>query len=149
MVLNAAEARSANLTLSLTPRKERPGVSQQHIERELHTRLQDVAGARVKVAANVAYTLVLSGEDTELLAHHAATVEQELRGLAGIGQVTSSSSLQRPELIVRPDTARAADLGVTTDAIAETVRVATLGDYDQFLPTPNLSQRQVPIVGRL
>jgi multidrug efflux pump subunit AcrB len=144
-----AEARTANLTLNLTPRKERPGLTQQHIESELRTRLQDVAGARVTLAANVGYTLVLSGEDSDLLAQHAATVEQELRGLAGIGQVTSSSSLQRPELIVRPDTARAADQGVTTDAIAETVRVATLGDYDQLLPKLNLSQRQVPIVVRL
>ena len=144
-----AEARMANLTLNLTPRKERRGLSQEDIERELRTRLQNVAGARVKVAANVAYTLVLSGEDSALLAQHAATVEQELRSLEGIGQVSSSSSLQRPELIVRPDTARAADLGVTTDAIAETVRVATLGDYDQFLPKLNLSQRQVPIVVRL
>ena len=144
-----AEARMANLTLNLTPRKERRGLSQEDIERELRTRLQDVAGARVKVAADVAYTLVLSGEDSALLAQHAATVEQELRSLEGIGQVSSSSSLQRPELIVRPDMARAADLGVTTDAIAETVRVATLGDYDQFLPKLNLSQRQVPIVVRL
>jgi len=146
---SAAEARTANMTLNLTPRKERPGRSQQHVERELRARLQDVAGARVKVAANEAYTLVLSGADSELLAQHATRVEQELRSLAGIGQVTSSSSLQRPELIVRPDTARAADLGVSTDAIAETVRVATLGDYDQFLPKLNLSQRQVPVVVRL
>lgn len=143
------EARTATLTLTLTPRKERPGVSQQQIERELRTRLHDVAGARVSLAANVGYTLVLSGEDSELLAQHAVKVEQELRSLAGIGQVTSSSSLQRAELIVRPDTARLADLRVTTDAIAETVRVATLGDYDQFLPKLNLSRRQVPIVVRL
>jgi multidrug efflux pump subunit AcrB len=76
-------------------------------------------------------------------------VERELRGLAGIGQVTSSSALQRPELIVRPDTARAADLGVSTAAIAETLRIATSGDYDQFLPKLNLAQRQVPIVVKL
>ena len=145
----AAEVHRANLTMNLTPRKERPGVSQQQIERELRTLVQDVAGARLKVAANEAYMLVLSGEDSELLAQHAVTVEQELRSLAGIGQVTRSSSLQRPELIVRPDTARAADLGVSPDAIAETVRVATLGDYEQFLPKLNLDQRQVPIVVRL
>ncbi|KGK16752.1 efflux RND transporter permease subunit [Vibrio navarrensis] len=149
LVLNTTDARTANLTVNLTPRKERPGVNQQHIERELRTRLQDVAGARVKVAANEVYTLVLSGEDSEVLAQYATTVEQELRGLVGIGQVNSSSNLQRPELIVRPDTTRAADLGVTTDAIAETMRVATMGDYDQFLLKLNLSQRQVPIVVRL
>ncbi|RYD86452.1 MAG: efflux RND transporter permease subunit, partial [Sphingobacteriales bacterium] len=39
--------------------------------------------------------------------------------------------------------------GVTTDAIAETVRLATSGDYEQFLPKLNLSQRQVPIIVRL
>ena len=76
-------------------------------------------------------------------------VERELRGLAGIGQVTSSSALQRPELIVKPDSARAADLGVSTAAIAETLRIATAGDYDQFLPKLNLAQRQVPIVVKL
>jgi len=55
----------------------------------------------------------------------------------------------RPELIVRPDFARAADLGVTSAAIADTLRIATAGDYDQALPKLNLSQRQVPIVVKL
>ena len=44
----------------------------------------------------------------------------------------------RPELIVRPDSARAADLGVTATAIGETLRVATAGDYDQSLAKLNL-----------
>ncbi|SFX47657.1 efflux RND transporter permease subunit [Marinospirillum alkaliphilum] len=144
-----AESRTAQLTLNLTPRKERQGISQQDIERELRMRLQAVAGARIKVAASENYVLVLSGEDSKLLAQHASQVERELRGLAGIGQVTSSAGLQRPELIVRPNAARAADLGVSTDAIAETVRVATQGDYEQFLPRLNLDQRQVPILVRL
>src|SRR5690606_24671627 len=76
-------------------------------------------------------------------------VERELRARPGIGQVTTRSSLQRPEVIVRPDPARAADLGVSTEAIAETVRVATQGDYEQLLPRLDLDQRQVPIVVRL
>jgi multidrug efflux pump subunit AcrB len=50
---------------------------------------------------------------------------------------------------VRPDAARAADLGVTAAAIADTLRVATAGDYDQALAKLNLAQRQVPIVVRL
>jgi multidrug efflux pump subunit AcrB len=95
------------------------------------------------------YVLVLAGEDGAILAAHAAVVERELRGLPGIGNVTSTSSLVRPELIVRPDPARAADLGVTSAAIADTLRIATSGDYDQSLPKLNLSQRQVPIVVRL
>ena len=50
---------------------------------------------------------------------------------------------------MRPDFARAADLGVTSAVIAETLRVATTGDYDAQLPKLNLSQRQVPIAVKL
>ncbi len=148
----APEARKATLTLNLTARGERRGTTKQDIERELRQQLEGIAGARIKVAFGGSaekYILVLASEDGELLGTHAAKVERELRGIPGIGQVTSSSSLQRPELIVRPDAARAADLGVSTAAIADTLRIATSGDYDQLLPKLNLSQRQVPIVVRL
>ncbi len=50
---------------------------------------------------------------------------------------------------MRPDFARAADLGVTTAAIADTLRIATAGDYDQSLAKLNLPQRQVPVVVKL
>lgn len=148
----AAEARKATLTLNLTPRGERKGVSKQDIERQLRAAVADIPGARFTVAFGGSaekYVLVLAGEDGDALQAHAAKVERELRGLAGIGQVTSSSALQRPELIVKPDAARAADLGVSTAAIAETLRIATAGDYDQLLPKLNLAQRQVPIVVKL
>jgi multidrug efflux pump subunit AcrB len=42
-----------------------------------------------------------------------------------------------------------ADLGVTSAAIADTLRIATAGDYDQGLAKLNLAQRQVPIVVKL
>ena len=50
---------------------------------------------------------------------------------------------------MRPDSARAADLGVTSAAIADTLRIATAGDFDQGLAKLNLAQRQIPIVVRL
>jgi multidrug efflux pump subunit AcrB len=146
------EVRVATLTINLTPRGERGGLKKQAIEADLREALDVIPGARVKVglgASSEKYVLVLAGQDGAVLAAHAAVVERELRGLPGIGNVTSSSSLVRPELIVRPDPARAADLGVTSAAIADTLRIATAGDYDQSLPKLNLSQRQVPIVVRL
>ncbi|MEO3693670.1 efflux RND transporter permease subunit [Roseateles paludis] len=148
----APEARKATLTINLTPRDQRPGISKQDIEREMRAMLEPLAGARFRVGlggSNDKYILVLAGEDGEALAAHAAKVERELRALPGIGQVTSSSSLQRPELVVKPDAARAADLGVTTAAIGDALRIATSGDYEQFVPKLNLSQRQVPINVRL
>ncbi len=151
-MMGAAEVRTATLTLNLTPRAERGGVTKQQVEADLRERLQALPGARVKVGfggSSEKYVLVLAGEDGRVLADHARRVEQELRTIPGIGNVTSTSSLVRPELIVRPDFARAADLGVTSAAIADTLRIATAGDYDQALPKLNLAQRQVPVVVKL
>lgn len=146
------DVRKATLTLNMTHRNDRPGLSKQAIEAELRERLQVLPGARVKVglgASSEKYVLVLAGEDGEALLRHGAVVERELRSLPGIGAVTSTSSLERPELIIRPDFARMADLGVTTAAVADTLRVATAGDYDQALAKLNLPERQVPVVVRL
>jgi multidrug efflux pump subunit AcrB len=146
------EVRKAVLTINMTHRNDRPGVSKQDLEAQLREALAVLPGARVKVglgASSEKYVLVLAGEDGRILGEHAAKVERELRSLPGIGAVTSTASLVRPELIVRPDFARAADLGVTSQAIADTLRIATNGDYDQGLPKLNLSQRQVPVVVKL
>jgi multidrug efflux pump subunit AcrB len=148
----SADVRKATLTINMTPRSERRGVSKQQIEGQLRTALADLPGVRVKVGlggANDKYVLVLAGENGPELTAHALKVERELRTLPGIGAVTSTASLVRPELIIRPDSARAADLGVTSAAIAETLRVATAGDYEQSLAKLNLSQRQVPMVVKL
>ncbi|MEW5769449.1 MAG: efflux RND transporter permease subunit [Pseudomonadota bacterium] len=145
----AAEVRKATLTINLTPRQERGGIKKQAVEQALREALEVLPGVRVNVGlggANDKYILVLAGENGAQLLEHARRVERELRTLPGIGNVTSTASLVRPELTVRPDFARAADLGVTSAAIADTLRIATAGDYDQGLAKLNLSQRQVPIV---
>jgi multidrug efflux pump subunit AcrB len=148
----AAEVRKATLTINLTPRQERRGISKQSVEAEFRRDLEVLAGVRVKVGlggSSEKYQLALTGDDGRMLAEHARKVERELRAIPGVGNVTSSSSLIRPELEVRPDFARAADLGVTSEAIADTLRVAMSGDYDQSLAKLNLSQRQIPIVVKL
>ncbi|MDP2714701.1 efflux RND transporter permease subunit [Rheinheimera sp.] len=148
----AASVRSAVLTLTLSHRKLRPGMHKQQIEQQLRDALSTLPGARIKVGMDGTsenYMLVLAGEDSRILQQHALQVERELRAIPGIGAVTSSASLVRPELLIKPDFARAADLGVTSSAIADTLRVATAGDYDQDLAKLNLSERQVPVVVRL
>jgi multidrug efflux pump subunit AcrB len=143
----AAEARRAVLTLTTSHRSERRE-SLQQIESQIRERLASIPGARFTVGppdTGVKMQLVLRSDDPVALAEAARGVERELRTLKGIGNVNSSASLVRPEIIVRPDFARAADLGVTAASIGETVRVATAGDYDLALPRLNLSERQVPI----
>lgn len=141
---------TAVLTAKLVRRNERDGLTRQDIEAQLRQELMPLAGARIGVGGGgESYELVLASEDGQLLARQADVVQRDLRSIPGIGSVTSSTSLVRPELVVRPDFARAADLGVTSAAIADTLRIATAGDYDQDLAKLNLSERQVPVVVRL
>ena len=143
----SAEARRAILTLTTTHRTDRKE-SMAAIESALRDKLAEIPGARFTVGppdTGVKMQLVLRSEDPLALAATAQKVERELRTLNGVGNVSSSASLVRPEIIVRPDFARAADLGVTAASIGETVRVATAGDYDTNLNKLNLSERQVPI----
>ena len=146
----AAEARTATLTVLLAERDMRP--RKQGIENNIRKALESLPGVRTKVGlggSGEKYVLVLTGEDAVTLGQAAAAVEKDLRTIPGLGSVASSASLVRPELTVRPDFARMADLGVTSAAIGETLRIATVGDYDTALPKLNLSQRQIPIVVRL
>lgn len=147
----STEPRKATLTIQTTERSDR-SASLQDIENEIRQRLAPVPGARIQVGLagnNSQYQLSLSGDDPETLMSTARKLERELRTIPNIGSITSSAALIRPELVIRPDFAKAADLGVTTYDIAETLRIATAGDFDQNLAKLNLSQRQVPIVIKL
>jgi multidrug efflux pump subunit AcrB len=143
----AAEARSAVLTLTTVHRSDRKE-SMPDLEAEIRHKLDAIPGARFKVGPpdnGVKMQLVLRSEDPVALKETAQKVEREMRTLKGVGNVRSSASLVRPEIIVTPDFAKAADLGVTANAIGQTVRVATAGDYDTDLTKMNLPERQVPI----
>jgi multidrug efflux pump subunit AcrB len=147
----ASEVRKATLTILLTPRKQR-AVRKQAIESKLREALTELPGVRSKVGlggSGEKYILVLTGDDPQALGLAAQAVERDLRTIPGLGSINSSAALVRPEIAVRPDFARAADLGVTTASIGETLRIATVGDYDMALPKLNLPQRQVPVVVRL
>ncbi len=146
----AAEVRMATLTVLLTERGKRP--RKQSIENAIRTAMTELPGVRSKVGlggSGEKYLLVLTGEDPQTLNAAAAAVEKDLRTIPNLGSITSSASLIRSEIAVRPDFARAADLGVTSTTIGDTLRIATVGDYDTALPKLNLSQRQVPIVVKL
>src|SRR3990172_4583822 len=146
-----AETRKATLSIELQPREERE-LRKQEIEDQLREAMTLLPGVRVKVglgSSSDKYQLVLTGENNELLNQHALKVGQELRTIPGVGNVVSNSSVLRPEVVVRPDFARAADLGVTSGAIADTLRVATAGDYDKDLAKLNLPDRQLPIIVKL
>ena len=140
----------ANLTLTLKPRSERHE-TKSVIENQLRQLLQVLPGVRTTIGlgnSGEKFQLVLTGDNPVTLNNTAETVQRDLRSLQGVGAISSSASLLRPEVIIQADLARAADLGVSTNAIAETIRIATIGDFDTNLPKLNLPERQLPIVVR-
>ena len=90
-------------------------------------------------------SIVLKSEDGPLLTDTANTLEREMRSIPGFVEVSSSVSLVKPELVIEPDNLRAADLGVSVQAIARTASLALIGDIDSNLAKFNLSDRQIPI----
>lgn len=146
----AQESRKAALTIQLDARGARP--RKQVIENQLREAMSNLPGVRSKVGlggSGEKYILTLTGSDANALSAASRSIESDLRTIKGVGSIQSSASLVRTEIIVTPDLQRAADLGVTSSAIAETLRIATVGDYDSALPKMNLPQRQVPIVVKL
>jgi multidrug efflux pump subunit AcrB len=146
------DVRKASLTVNLKPRTERHR-KQAEINILLRQLMREVPGVRATVGssgeAGEELELLLTGDDPEALKAAALAIQREIRAIPGLGSIYSSISLVRPEVIVTPDFARAADLGVTAAAIGDTLRVATAGDYDQALSKLNLPERQIPIRVRL
>jgi multidrug efflux pump subunit AcrB len=145
------EPRKATLTVNLTPRVKR---SRKQADIEMHLReiLTQLPGARVTVGSGgfgEEMVILLTGDDPQALAATTLAVQHDIRGIPGLGNISSTISLVRPEVIVTPDFAKAADLGVNAASIGETLRIATAGDYDQSLAKLNLPERQVPILVRL
>ncbi|MFN7090285.1 MAG: efflux RND transporter permease subunit [Allorhizobium sp.] len=144
---STASTDSATIVVNLTPIDDRD-VKQSAIEAELRTALEALPGVRLEIGSGgngTQLTLTLAGDDSERLEQAAANLEAELRTLSGIGNVTSSAASQSPEITIKPNLAEAASLGVTSQAIAEAIRVATAGAYDAALSQLNLPERQVPI----
>ncbi|MGN6551059.1 MAG: efflux RND transporter permease subunit, partial [Pararhizobium sp.] len=75
----------------------------------------------------------------------AAKLEARLSHDPLLSDVNVQGALPRPEIHIRPRPADAARLGVTTQSIAQTVRVATIGDADAALAKLSVDDRLVPV----
>ncbi|MET0138098.1 MAG: efflux RND transporter permease subunit, partial [Sphingobium sp.] len=89
--------------------------------------------------------VTLGGDDPELLQATVGRLANEMRGVREIVAPRIEGNLQRPEIILKPRFDLAAQFGVTTAALSNAVRIATLGDIEQNMAKFSLNDRQVPI----
>jgi multidrug efflux pump subunit AcrB len=93
--------------------------------------------------------IMLSGSDAALLEQTAAKLVEQMQGLKEVTGVRISADMRRPEIIVKPRLDLASQLGVSTQALSQAIRVATIGEIDQNAAKFSLADRQVPIRVRL
>ncbi|WP_170107372.1 efflux RND transporter permease subunit [Stenotrophobium rhamnosiphilum] len=142
---STGDVRTAQLTIGLYPPESR---KRKHIEvqADIRKKLFLIPGAQISVgrgSPGEKMSLMLSGDNPETLMKAARAVEADLRSMPNIGGVKTSAGVLRPEIVIRPDFARASELGITSAEIGQAVRVATTGDYDFNLPRLNLPGRQL------
>lgn len=142
----AGEVRKGAMVLMLAPRGQRE--RQVWIENQIRPKLLSIPGARFAIGSGglgEKIQFILASENASALKASAEALEQELRGAGRFTNIKSTASLERPEVVVRPDLLRAAERGVTTASIGDVIRIATSGDFDTQVARLNLDSRQVYI----
>jgi multidrug efflux pump subunit AcrB len=90
-------------------------------------------------------TVTLGGEDPAELTRVAQQLVQEMAASPELVAPRVGGDMVRPEIVIRPRFDIAAELGVTTAALSQAIRVATIGEIDQASARFSLADRQIPI----
>lgn len=145
---SAGGVNKATIYVVLKPRGERK-LSQQQFEADIRPQLQTIPGIRATVG-NIGglsgkLKILLAGDNSKDLQTTSDALLTRMRRMPELADVVSTAALKRPEIIVHPDFARAAEQGISVYTIAHTASVATLGDNDSLLPKFSLPNRQINI----
>ncbi len=143
------EVRRAALIINYTPKKERDSAhTQRLLELEIGKELENVPDIRfwfLDENGLRAISLVVTGVDSNIVGNVASELATQMKRIPIIANVISETSLDRPELRIRPRAELAARLGVSTESLSQTIRVATIGDVGPALAKFDAGDRQVPI----
>ena len=141
------EVRRAALIINYTPKTERK-ITQRQLELSISHELENVPDIRfwfLDENGLRAISLVVTGADSNIVNNVASELANQMKRIPLIANVISETSLDRPELRIQPRADLAARLGVSTESLSETVRVATIGDVGPALAKFDAGDRQVPI----
>ncbi|WP_313806417.1 efflux RND transporter permease subunit [Sphingobium sp.] len=145
-----ADIQTTGADIFLTLRKDRP-TSSVDWERKVAPKFQQVADARVNFQSQSGggfgrdIIIMFGSDDPALLEQTANRLVAEMAGIHEIRAPRVQGDMNRPEIVIKPRFDLAASLGVTTAALSQTIRVATIGDIDQNSAKFSLSDRQIPI----
>lgn len=144
------EVRRAALIINYTPKRDRDSKhTQRLLELDISKELENVPDIRfwfLDENGLRAISLVVTGIDSNIVGNVANELATQMKQrIPIIANVISETSLDRPELRIRPRAELAARLGVSTESLSQTIRVATIGDVGPALAKFDAGDRQVPI----
>ena len=142
-----ASIRTASLVATLTPKSDRSR-SQKAIEEALSRHLAtipDLHGWLVNDRGERELSVTVLGDEPVALNHAVARLEGAMRRLPGFRDVAANAGVDRPEIRVTPRNEEASRFGVTTEAIADAVRIASIGDIPANLAKYRDGDRLIPI----
>ena len=141
------EVRRAALIINYTPKNERK-ITQRELELAIGKELENVPDIRfwfLDENGLRAVSLVVTGADSNIVGNVASELANQMKRIPLISDVISETSLDRPELRIQPRADLAARLGVSTESLSQTIRVATIGDVGPALAKFDAGDRLVPI----
>jgi multidrug efflux pump subunit AcrB len=141
------EVRRAALIINYVPKRDRK-ITQRELELAISTDLENVPDIRfwfLDENGLRAISLVVTGTESGIVSNVAAELATQMKRIPIIANVISETSLDRPELRIQPRADLAARLGVSTESLSETIRVATIGDVGPALAKFDTGDRLVPI----
>ena len=141
------EVRRASLIINYTPKKKR-NITQKELELYISQKLEEVPDIRywfVDENGLRAISLVAVGADSRTVANVASELANQMRRIPLLSNVVADTSFDRPELRILPRMDLSVRLGVSTESLAEAIRVATIGDVGPALAKFDTGDRLVPI----
>ncbi|MBC8014999.1 MAG: efflux RND transporter permease subunit [Sporomusaceae bacterium] len=127
IVYSTAEPNSLNFFVKLTNKNQRER-SSNTVATELRSRFSSMPGIKVSIIQNSGFkpekpvALVMTGESLDTLENIAAQAQRIMENIKGGADVTSSYKPGKPDAQIVIQRERAADLGVSTASIADTLR---------------------------
>jgi HAE1 family hydrophobic/amphiphilic exporter-1 len=141
----------ATLEVKLVPPDKRT-LGQRAFEARLLPELQALPDMRINFenpSGEKDVTIALESDNGEALTKAAEALERGMRALPELNSVSTTASLPQPEIIITPDFAKAAQLGISVQTISDAINIGTIGDIEANLAKFNYGNRQIPIRVRL
>jgi len=142
------EVRTGTLQITLVKPSERKATQRQFEDRVIND-LASIPDARIHFnrGGNNGrdVNIYITGDNSQLVEASARKLVDEMRQLKELHDPGIDGDMPRPEILIRPHLDLASQLGVTVASLSDTIRIATLGELDQYSAKFSLADRQVPI----